>query len=107
MNFLRNPNFEENAKNAINLFEDILSRYPKHLIGILCLSYAFKLAGEIQHAEDTVNRAYDLINNEPDIYDTYKKHIDPGNLIFDDFWKSRYELRSQLPHTLSACDFVP
>jgi radical SAM superfamily enzyme YgiQ (UPF0313 family) len=85
VNFLRNHNFEDDPEYAAVLFEDILLRYPKHLIGILCLAYAYKIMGNSQLSENTIKRALDLVENEPDIYETYKKHIVPTNPIFDDF----------------------
>jgi radical SAM superfamily enzyme YgiQ (UPF0313 family) len=85
VNFLRNRNFKDDPKYAIILFEHVLSRYPKHLIGILCLAYAYKIIGEMQNAEDTVKRALDLVEKEPEIFETYEKYIDNVNPIFDDF----------------------
>lgn len=85
VNFLRNHNFEDDPEYAATLFKDILSRYPKHLVGILCLAYAYKVMGDSQLADETVRRALDLAENEPDIYETYKKYIDHANPIFDDF----------------------
>lgn len=89
VNFLRNHNFRNDPQYAVTLFEDILSRYPKHFVGILCLAYAHKVMGELQRADDTLERALDLVGSEPDIYDTYKKYMDDANPIFDDFLRLR------------------
>lgn len=89
VNFLRNHNFEDDPNYAAVLFEDILLRYPKHLIGILCLAYAYKVMGNAQLSKDTIKKALDLVENEPDIYETYKKHMVHTNPIFDDFARLR------------------
>jgi len=39
----------------------------------------------MQNAEDTVKRALDLVEKEPEIFETYEKYIDNVNPIFDDF----------------------
>lgn len=85
VNFLRNHNFEDDPEYAIILFKDILSRYPKHLVGIFCLAHACRKAGKMKEADDTVKRANYLIENDPELYETYKKYIDPENPVFEGF----------------------
>lgn len=85
VNFLENHNFEDDPEYAVALFGDILSRYPKHLVGILCLAYAYKVMGDSQLSGETIKRALNLVENEPDIYETYKKYIDDAHPIFGEF----------------------
>ncbi len=87
VNFLKNHNFNDDPQQAIVEFNDRLASYPKHLIAIFCLAYAYKKAGENKKAQDTLRRACDLIKDEPDIRQTYKKYIDPINPIFEDYFK--------------------
>ena len=86
-NFLKNPNIDNDPKCAILYFKDRLSNYPKHLIGIFCLAYVYKLVGEEGNARETLKRACDLMKNEIDIYEIYKKYIDRSNPIFKDYFR--------------------
>ena len=94
-NFLKNHNFDDDPQQAIVEFNDRLSSYPKHLIAIFCLAYAYKRAGEKKKTQDTLQRACNLIKNEADIYQTYKKYIDPSNPIFEDYFKLLEEHNTQ------------
>jgi len=87
VNFLKNHLLQDDPEYAISVFEDILGRYPKHLIAILCLAYAYKLTNNTKKARIVTARACDLMKNDPDIFETYKKYIEPGNPIFEDILK--------------------
>ena len=86
-NFLKNFNINNDPERAIFYFKDRLSNYPKHLIGIFCLAYAYKSAGEERDASETLKRACTLMKNETDIYEMYKKYIDRSNPIFEDYFR--------------------
>jgi magnesium-protoporphyrin IX monomethyl ester (oxidative) cyclase len=85
VNFIRNHNLEDDPVFAVEQFADILSRYPKHLIGIICLAYAYRKAGETGLARETIGRAVELAERDPEIYETYGKYIDAGNPVFGEF----------------------
>jgi len=42
VNFLKNQTIDKDPQYAVMMFEDILSRYPKHVIASLCLGRAYK-----------------------------------------------------------------
>lgn len=87
VNFLKNHNFVDDPAYAVLLFKDRLSRYPKHLIGTLCLAYAYKKSGSDPLAVETVERAVKMVRDEPEIYEAYKKYFDSNNPIFECFLK--------------------
>ena len=87
VNFLRNHNFYDNPEQAIAEFEERLLSYPKHLIAILCLGYAYKLKGENEKMRNAYQRAFDLAEKESEIYQTYKKYISPSDPIFEEFFE--------------------
>ncbi len=85
VNFIRNHNFDDDPRFAVLQFTDILSRYPKHLIGIICLANAYQKAGESGLARETIERAVELAERDDGIYQTYSKYIDADNPIFGEF----------------------
>ncbi len=76
VNFLKNPVIETDPKYAVTMFEDILSRYPKHIVASQCLARAYKKMGQGIKANSIINGIGDLINREPEIYNIYRKYMD-------------------------------
>ncbi|MDH3348724.1 MAG: radical SAM protein, partial [Desulfobulbaceae bacterium] len=91
-NFIKNHNFKENPLLAVKKFRERLASYPKHLIALFCLAYAYKLSGDGANAQATLVQAFELIAEEPEIYQTYKKYIDPSHPIFVDSYQKAADL---------------
>jgi anaerobic magnesium-protoporphyrin IX monomethyl ester cyclase len=76
VNFVKNHSIEDDPKYAVNMFEDILSRYPKHLVASQCLARAYDRIGKKDKAKSIQSGIKTLIKHEPEIYGIYKKYME-------------------------------
>lgn len=77
LNFINNPNRRlGNFKRAIEIFQDILFRYPHHIVACYCIMECYEAQGADEEAADMRERTVTLIQTNRHSREMFEKYGD-------------------------------
>lgn len=87
INFIKNYNLIEKDGNlpfVTGFLENIVMHHPRHLIGKICLAYAYHRVGNSEEANELLAKAK-LLLDDPEVMETYGSYLDLDEKVMNFF----------------------